>query len=328
MKIGYLTEKLDIRGTCRALYDYANFAQQYYDITPLIISDKQYIDNDKDGFLLFSKRFQIIFYEKKSEIDGILKREKCDILYFITYGTKDNEIQTDIFTCIHCVFDLSEPYGDVYAAISETMAKKFGKTIYVPHMISLIPSETKENLRKELNIPENAIIFGRHGGMDTFHLIFVFDAIKTIVNFFDNIYFIFVNTQEFYSHPKIRYIDKFTDIDLKNKYINTLDAYIEAGTFGHSFGLAIAEASINNKPIIVYDSPLLWNRTHIDILGKKGIYFTNRMEFMNVILTFNPKEYRDKDMNCYRKYSPQNVMKKFYDVFVKPYLDRNIKNST
>ena len=34
--------------------------------------------------------------------------------------------------------------------------------------------ETDENLRKELNIPDNSLIIGRHGGSDTFNLNFVY----------------------------------------------------------------------------------------------------------------------------------------------------------
>ena len=46
-------------------------------------------------------------------------------------------------TCVHCVFDLSEPHGDIYAAVSETLAKKYNKTVFVPHMSIFQPNKYK-----------------------------------------------------------------------------------------------------------------------------------------------------------------------------------------
>ena len=86
---------------------------------------------------------------------------------------------------------MTQPHGDVFAGVSETLAKKFGKTLFVPHMIGLEPSKTKENLREKLGIPENATVFGRHGGQDTFNLEIARNAIRRIVRDKPNIYFVF-----------------------------------------------------------------------------------------------------------------------------------------
>ena len=77
---------------------------------------------------------------------------------------------------------MTDPHGDVYAAVSETLAKKFQKTLFVPHMIGLPPAIDKnDNLRKTLNIPEDATVFGRHGGQDTFNLQFTKDVINNVI---------------------------------------------------------------------------------------------------------------------------------------------------
>ena len=70
-------------------------------------------------------------------------------------------------------------------------------------MIGLKPSDTKENWREKLNIPDNAVVFGRHGGTDTFDIPFVKSIISKIVREFPNIYFIFVNTPSFDNHNQI-----------------------------------------------------------------------------------------------------------------------------
>jgi hypothetical protein len=111
----------------------------------------------------------------------------------------------------------------------------------------------------------------------------------------------------------------YKDID-KNKFIQTCDAHIECGSMGHSFGLAIAEFSVNNKPIIAYlghkNNSQIWNDSHIKILGDKGIYFSDEKDFYHIITNFDPEEYKNKDVNAYKKYSPENVMKIFKEVFL------------
>ena len=76
---------------------------------------------------------------------------------------------------------------------------------------------------------------------------------------------------------------------------------------------------MNNKPIIAY-RPVpntLWNTAHIEILGENGIYFKDENEFNEIINKFDPKKYENKDLNFYKEYSPEKVMKIFDDVFIK-----------
>ena len=94
-----------------------------------------------------------------------------------------------------------------------------------------------------------------------------------------------------------------------------MDAFLECGTMGHSFGLAIAEASVNNIPIILYRGDV-WNTAHYDIIKDTGIYFTDKKSFQEVLTTFDPQKYIHKDLNCYKEYSPENIMKIFNDIFI------------
>jgi hypothetical protein len=262
----------------------------------------------------FENRFKIIHYLSSSTHDDIQKLVNgYDIIYSIKYGKNDGFVFNNIKNVIHYVFDATEPHGNVFAAVSETLAKKFGKSLYVPHMISLEPSKTKENLRKDLNIPEDAIVFGRHGGQDTFNLEIAFNAIKRTVSQFEKIYFVFVNTPVFHVHPQIIYLDKIITDEEKNKYISTCDAHLECSNLGHTFGIAIGEFSVNDKPIIAYNG-WVWNTCHLDILGDKGIYFKTEDELYEILTKFNPTEF--KDTNCYKEYTPENVMKIFKEVFI------------
>lgn len=314
IKICFHTPQIDVRGTSDAIYWYGHYNETILNNKSIIlVPEDSKFRNDEIAFLKFQNRFEIRFYKDKKDIDNIIS--DCDILYCIKYG-KDDGIKSDkIKTVIHCVFDMSEPHGNVYAAVSKTLAKKFRRELFIPHMIGLEPSITKENLRENLGIPQNAIVFGRHGGLDTFDLFFARLTISRIVRENSNIYFLFINTPVFDNHPQIIFLPKIVETSDKNKFINTCDAHIECGSLGHTFGISIGEFSVNNKPIIVYNGPI-WNRAHIDILGNKGIYYQNEDEFYNILTTFKVEEWINKDNNHYKDYSPENVMKKFQEVFI------------
>lgn len=314
VKIAFFSDHLNERGTTQAIFDYAHYNEILLGNKTIIITLKNSIYHDQLALDKFKNRFTLFFCDKIEECEFFL--EDCDIFYCIKYGKNNYYLPLKIKNVVHCVFDMSEPHGDVYAGVSESLAKKFNSKLFVPHMISLIPSVNKEdNLRTILNIPENAIVFGRHGGQDTFNIQFVIDEIYNIVQTNSNIYFVFVNTPIFIHHPNVIFLNKIITNEEKNQFINTCDAHLECGTLGHSFGISIGEFSVNNKPIIAYGGET-WNNAHKDILGNKAIYFYNSTDFYNILTTFNPIEYNDKDLNCYKEYTPEKVMKKFKSVFI------------
>ena len=315
MKIAFYTPDINCRGTCVALFDYAYYSQQYFNFTPIIISHSSYLSSND---IVITKKFQLhfpLFYISNiDELESILEKEKCNLLYCIKYGKNDGIYSKRIPTVIHCVFDMSEPHGDVYAGVSETLAKKFNKELYVPHMVSLPISIFKESLRQTLNISKDDIVYGRYGGMDTFDIPFVYETIKEVVQVKKNIYFLFINTPKFITHPQVIYLDKVYDNDEKNRFICTCDFMIHARLGGETFGLAIAEFSINNKPIITYGGYVV-DTAHKEILKEKAIYYHNKDDLYNLFLTLDSDKVKDKDWNCYKEYRPLKVMEQFKKVF-------------
>lgn len=313
-RIAFHSPQLDIRGSCVALYDYALYNETLLHNQSFIVVE-QNEGTQLAALKKFTNRFPVFFYNTKEELHKILLEQKTDVLYCIKYGKKDDIVFSDIKTVVHCVFDLSEPHGDVYAAVSETLAKKYNHPLFVPHMIGLQPSATNENMRRELGIPETAIVFGRHGGKDTFDLEFAQQAICNIVNDRNDIYFVFMNTPAFYRHPSIKYLDPTCDVNEKNRFICTCDAMIHAQSLGETFGLSIAEFSVNNKPIITYGGPV-WNDNYKKILGDKAIYYETEDELYNIFNHFDTSKYKGKDLNCYKEYSPKKVMEIFKKIFL------------
>ena len=210
---------------------------------------------------------------------------------------------------------MSDPHGDVYAGVSKQIARKFNKTLYVPHMISLQPCIVQDNIRTKLNIPLDAVVFSRYGGMDTFNLEFCRKVIKQVVNEHSDRHFMFINTPEFYNHRQIHYLQPITtDID-KSIFIQASDAHLECSDLGHSFGLAIGEYSVHNKPVIAFTGPV-WNTSHLEILGDKVVGFQNESDFYRILTTFDPKSFISADLNCYKEFSPEKVMASFKKVFI------------
>ena len=314
MKLGFLIEEFNIRGSGIAQYDYAHYNEIILKNKSVILSPS--FKGDDLAFKKFSIRFPILFY---NDLKECVIENNIDVLYVLSYGTRKfsgdiaDKLKGVCKVIIHCVFDLSEPHGDVYAAVSKTLAEKYKRKDYVNHMISHKPSIDNTNFRKELNIPDDAIVFGRYGGMDTFNLGWSFDIIKKIVRERKDIYFIFMNTPVIDNHEQIKYLPPTTDIDRKNKFIMTCDASIIPERLGHTFGMVCGEFGINNKPNIVYNGNV-WNRAHIDIMGKEGIYFKTQEELYDILYNFEKKDYK---ITCYSYYNPINIMKEFEDRFLK-----------
>lgn len=315
MKIAFHTEQIDLRGTCVALYDYAHYSEKLLHNKSVIFTSREKIGSaNKKALKKFTDRFPVITYDNAEHLNEMVNKQHFDLVYNIEYGTTDFHID-NVPVAIHCVFDCSKPHGTVYAAISDALARKYNHDLVVPHMIGLEPSVTKDNHRKDLGIPDNATVFGRYGGMDTFDLEWCRRVIVRLVNERDDLYFLFINTPVFYEHPRIKHLPFVTTQDEKNRFIRTTDAHLECGSLGHSFGLAMGEFSVNNKPIIAYNGRV-WNTAHLEILKEKGIYYSNENEFYEILKNFKKENYISKNLNCYENYNPQKVMNIFKKVFI------------
>ena len=89
---------------------------------------------------------------------------------------------------------------------------------------------------------------------------------------------------------------------------------LHARSGGETFGLACAEFSILNKPVITC---LMGERAHIDILGNKGLYYSNPTELYNILFNFESnRKNLANDLNCYKDYIPEKVMLLFDKIFL------------
>ena len=312
VKIAFWDNCLCECGTTVALYDYAYFNKYMLGNESIIMYNTTRTDTIQSVVDEIKKEFEVFGVDNWSKVDDILLKTNCDILYIIKGGNNEGQVSKIIKTVVHCVFNTSDKHGDVYAAVSDYIdGNEDLKYPVVPHMINM-PNNGK-NMRKELNIPEKATVFGRHGGRCQFNIQYVRNIVFEIAQSNPNIYFVFLNTNRFCPElPNIIHISLLP----RNKiveFINTCDAMLWAREMGETFGLAIAEFCINNKPVFYTRACL---NAHCKIIGDKGIYYDNST-LKNLILNFDKEDAKTKDWNAYINYTPEIVMKKFDEIFIK-----------
>lgn len=312
MKIGIHVPVIDDRGNATVTYDYAHALKHVLGYDPIIISDKYTSIHVESRFSEFKCH---LYGNMPIDLPNIVDEEKIDVLYMARSGQKEF-FPTNCKTAIHCVFSMAEPHGNVYAGVSNWLAKSFGSDVWVPHIINI--PKTNENLRDVFGIPADAFVIGRHGGNGQFNVPMAHAAIQRALNGRKDLWAIFLNTLKFIDHPRAIFLPFNPYIIYKSKFINTCDAMIHARSDGETFGLSVGEFSSFNKPIFTWDSAHPhYARAHIDMLGEKALLYKNEEELLSYLLQIDKAYVNGIDWDCYSKrFSPENVMKKFKEVFL------------
>ncbi len=322
-KIAFVINELSFRGIEVSTFDYAHFNETLLNNESIIINFDVATDNEVRT--KFTTRFPAKFFDCTSveEMDYILEREAVDILYFQKPGHNDGVLSKVAKNAVHAVFPAIEPHGDVYAYISEWFVHEFPQfnLPFVPYIVRV--EQTDNDLRDELRIPHDALVFGRHGGAGSFNVPCAVDAVKEVAQARPDIYFLFLNTEEFCNMPNVIFLPKTTDMVYKAKFINSCDAMIHARWRGETFGLACAEFSIKNKPVITWTGAR--EQAHMCMLGDKALYYTSKEDLVKILTTF--KKDSEKNWDAYSsRYSPQEVMKQFDAVFIQPLVSAKKSN--
>lgn len=318
-KIAFWDNCLCERGTTVALYDYAYYNRALLGNESIILYNTTRKENVDKVIEKFSNEFQVFGVSDFSKVDAILLEQKCDIFYIIKGGGNEGQVSKVCKTVVHCVFNYSQPHGDVYAGVSNWIHGGNGLNgnrsfPVVPHMVHL--PDNNRNLRERLGIPEDATVYGRHGGYEQFDIPFVHRAVYETALQNKNIYFIFVNTATFCPRlPNIIHLSKIIDLNEKAEFINTCDAMLWARQQGESFGLSIAEFSIKNKPVLVTKTNTPGDVAHIHLLKDKGIWY-NQDNLKYILTHFNRAQSLHMDWNAYKEYTPEKVMEIFKKVFI------------
>jgi hypothetical protein len=317
MKIAFHDNSLCLRGTTVAIYDWAYWTRHYLNVDPIIMFNLNNSANDSGVIKKFENEFPVFGYSSTEEIDSILSQNKCDAFLMEKGGSPDGVISSVSKNLVNAISGWWKPdwvHGDVYAMGSKWLSKITNDTIpYVPYIVHL--PEIDNDLRKELGIPKDALVIGRNGGWDTFDIDFVKKAIVQVLEERNDIWFLFQFTKPFIQHERVIYLPGSADLKTKVEFINTCDTMLHARYVGESFGLSCAEFSLRNKPVITfYNSP---ERNHIDILDERGIYYESYSDILHILKNLDRNEINSLDWNCYQEYSPEKVVQKFKEIYLK-----------
>jgi len=269
----------------------------------------------------FEREFELIVYRAAREIS-------CDALYVIKRGVR-SAVTRHVPELNHAFHDVSEPHGHRFAAISETLARAArrhlnlpaGRTLrlprlrkppVVPHMVAM--PTVSGDVRSSYGIPEEAVVFGRHGAVDTFDISFVHDAVREAVVRRPDAWFLFLNTDRFVEHPRVVHLPRVPSREDVQLFVNSCDYMLHANSHGENFGLAVAEFAVAGTPVMTYlGSPGL---AHLELLpAGLRLGYRNEVEVLHY-LTALPRRREPVLSDVRSRYSAETVMERFNHTFL------------
>jgi glycosyltransferase involved in cell wall biosynthesis len=320
--LGFHTKQLTERGTEVALFDYAIGAQELLGHEARIFVPADTPKLIPEIKKRFEQHFDVVLYASPRDI-------QCDALYVIKRGFP-GRITERTPELVHAFHDASHPHGHRFATVSQwvshTAAWTFriprGRVVtipkpkkppVVPHIVTL--PDLDDDLRSALSIPEDAVVFGRHGGEGTFNLDFVREAICTAVEQRDDVWFLLANVDRFCESSRVVQVPLMTDRAEIRRFINTCDYMIHAHALGETFGLAVAEFAYVGVPVMTFiGSPRL---AQLDLLTDDLLLAY--MDYGGVLTDFTtfPRRRAGDGADVRERYSPEHVMAQFDKVFLR-----------
>jgi FkbM family methyltransferase len=338
-KMAFHLNNFSVRGSEVAIYEYAHGYKHILGGEVLIVADEGIRSRvDLTGRSTYCEsvknRFEAEFGEVKlygtmCELEDMLEEAGCGALYILKSGENDGFKSDRIPTIVHCVFicNRHEEHGDVYGGISQDVVGKYydrsRDLTYEAPVVGHVcrkPTGAVGSCRRMLDIPDSAVVVGRHGGYETFDLGFVKDVVYKMLDEREDIYFIFMNTEPFMEeHPRVKNLAAVTSVVAKEGFVFACDAMLHGRALGESFGLAVADFCAQGRPVITYRAEIPRreaHNAHHDILGSDGIYYANAEELAGVLRGLG--RLVNPGVNPYGRYSPEWVMAEFKERFVNP----------
>ena len=324
MKIAIHSNQFDGRGTGKTPYDYGLALRDILGHEVVYITTH---DDPNEGLPRIQKDFQVFQYsgnanrapaaDVKHQIEKIVSEQKIDFVQMMKSGSNDQINPENCKTGTHYIFDGKQPHGDVFAAVSNALARKFGLSAYVPHIIQGM--EPTKDIRAALNIPKDALVIGRHGGKEYFDLPFVIQAVQTILNTRKDVYFLFLSTNQFINHERVIFFPWVGNEKGIFNFIHACDIMLHARQIGETFGLSVGEFSSCNKPIMTWSGTGYsgYDVAHLDHLGNKAIIYHDYSGLVNIMKGLDVQYLRSQNWDMFtEKFSPKSVITQYKDVFL------------
>jgi hypothetical protein len=323
MRLGFHTKQLSERGSERAIFDYASVLERAYGIQPRIFVPADAREVVPEVQRVFARRFEVVRYSGPDDID-------CDALYVIKRGRRSH-VTTRIPELIHAMFDADDPHGHRFATISRWLSKqsrrvvelprgpalrlpRFKRPPFVPHILDL--ADLEDDLRAEIGVPEEGVIFGRHGALRSFSIPWVKDTVREALAIRDDIWFLFLNTERFIEHPRVRHLEVTTDRGMIRSFINSCDYMLHAKREGETFGLAVAEFAAAGVPVISCTRTI--GNAHFEMVPSELMLgYGDKVELLALLRALVRRPRTPELATGFRlRFSPAVVAKTFVRVFL------------
>ena len=240
-------------------HDYADFAERLRGATAFVLYDAT---SDKNVQLVID-RFKARFGSRLLGLHGRRKlrqlwRLEAFHCHIIKFGHRDEPsikwFGCSVRTMVHAVFDATEPHGGVYARISPCVPCLPGArpVPVVPHIVRPV-DPTGPDLRAELGMASERDCLWSARGRRCLDIPEARAAVLEVARKRKDIYFVLLNTAwppKQLCPPNVLHLDRTMDEARKASFIRTCDAMIHARLTGETFGLAVAEFSVANRPVI------------------------------------------------------------------------------
>ncbi|WCT72378.1 hypothetical protein PQ455_12100 [Sphingomonas naphthae] len=305
---------LSERGTSNATFDYAEAMEAHAGIRAVMMHDLRR-DWVEGAVRRWSARFETIGYNSEAGRADLVRRIQPKLYYYQRGQIDDIRLLPDVKVAVHSVFDhFPVPQADRNAYISDWLAHHMtgGKAPAVPYIVTMPPAE--RDMRAAWGIPAGAVVLGRHGGRDTFDIPFAKRAVARAVQERQDLWFLFVNTDRFIDHPRVRFLDPIFDLVEKADFIATCDAMIHARERGESFGLAMAEFLLLDRPVLCWAGGR--DRNHLVLQPNPHHLYRTEGELMRLLRRIGPAPRDGKAAAAMAPYAPDRIAARFSDVFL------------
>lgn len=348
MNILFHLNSITERGVTLATIMLAEYNESLLDNQSYLACPKEMVADDTvlDKIVKHFGDLKVCIYDSHGTLDEFILSKNVAWVYCQIHGQKERLPTIICPTFVHAVFTTKHSFGAIYVPISPWLNHHNHTNYPVLPLIAPIFPGSDKSLRSELGISEDSIVFGGLGGMKSFNIPFVKSTVIEVAKKQKNIFFVFMNIEKFCDLPNVIFLPKSTDLSYKEHFINTCNAMIHARGDGETFGIACAEFSIKNKPIISWSPGVLYysvfaffyalrklgmNRylptifcgirpldsyakAHLEFLGEKVIAYTTKYELAHILTHFS--EYvKYSNYDCYSdRFSAEKVMKVFKEL--------------
>jgi hypothetical protein len=315
MKVAFHSRMLTERGSEGAMLDYARLNRNVLGNESILCLPDRPEFAANPLLKKWREEFVVIQYTDKNDLGRKLKKEAAEVLYLTKPGPFDGFLVPGVKNCVHAQFLCDEFHGDAYAYLSSWMSRVMtgADNSFVPFYVPKLASE--KSLRKELGIPEDAKVFGRHGGRDTFNIPFAQRVVAEHAKSCPEDHFLFLNTEPIRRterFPNVHYLPATVDPLAKAKFLATCDAMLHARWHGETFGLAVGEFAVLGKPVITFSESR--EKAHLEMLGNQALLYRHAGELAGILRGFHPYKTHGTEYETYA--DPKVVMKLFQKKFL------------